>query len=40
MKTNHYGGEVVNAMLTGKSSKRKVIIDRTINRHRWLSREY
>ena len=32
--------EVVDAKLPGKVSKLQVIVDRTLNRHRWSGREY
>ncbi len=33
-----FGTEVVDAMLPGKTSKRQVMSDRTLNRHRWAGR--
>ncbi len=36
----HYGAEVVDALLPGKSSKHQVTLNRTPNRHRWSGREY
>lgn len=34
------GNEVADAKLPGKVSKLQVIMNRTENRHRWISREY
>ncbi|EDN75572.1 hypothetical protein MHA_2706 [Mannheimia haemolytica PHL213] len=38
--TSLYGDEVIDTTLPGKATKLQVIINRTINRHRWSGREY
>ncbi len=35
-----FSGEVVDALLPGKSSKLQIVRNRTRNRHRWTGREY
>jgi hypothetical protein len=34
------GDEVIDAMLPRKVSKLQILLNRTVNRHRWMSREY
>lgn len=38
--TRFYGTEVTDTTLPGKATKLQVILNRTINRHRWSGREY